>query len=415
MAKPSTTPINQKGQGKRMRERLRRILHVDMDAFYASVEQADNPELRGKPVIIGGGKRGVVSAASYEARNFGVHSAMPIFQARRLCPNGIFLPVRMKRYREVSHLVMAILGSFTPLLEKASVDEAYLDVTGTERLFGPAVHIAEDIKRRVRKETGLTCSIGIAPNKFLAKIASDMDKPDGLTVISHESVQDFLKSLPVQKIPGVGKRTLEVLKKLGVVNVSDILRIPEDFLTRKLGKAGMELIERARGIDNSPVVPFSEPKSFSAEHTLPEDTGNIEEIRKHLLVQSERVGHDLRIHGYTGRTIRLKLKFADFRTITRSRTFQDATSSTTEIYKRAVDLLDHVDIRLKVRLIGVGVSTLTRGARQLSMLDQGEKVKERALDSAVDMLRQRYGSTILVRGSVVDLVGKSKDDKNQDQ
>jgi len=398
-----------------MNNRLRHILHVDMDAFFASVEQADNPDLRGKPVIIGGGKRGVVSAASYEARKFGVHSAMPMFQARRLCPNGIFLPVRMKRYREVSRLVMAILGSFTPLLEKASVDEAYLDVTGTERLFGPAVRVAEKIKVQVRQETGLTCSIGVAPNKFLAKIASDMDKPDGLTVISHDKVQDFLKSLPVQKIPGVGKRTLEVLKSLGVRNVSDILGVPEDFLTRKLGKAGMELTERARGIDNSPVVPFSEPKSFSAEHTLPEDTGDMEEIRKHLLVQSERVGHDLRIHGYTGRTITLKLKFADFRTITRSRTFPDTISTTSEIYRRALELLDKVDIRLKVRLVGVGVSTLSRGARQLSMLDQGKKVKEMALDSAVDMLRERYGSSILVRGSVMDLVGKSKDDENQDQ
>ena len=398
-----------------MNNRLRHILHVDMDAFYASVEQADNRELRGKPVIIGGGKRGVVSAASYEARKFGVHSAMPMFQARRLCPNGIFLPVRMKRYREVSRLVMAILGSFTPLLEKASVDEAYLDVTGTERLFGPAVRVAENIKYQVRQETGLTCSIGVAPNKFLAKIASDMDKPDGLTVISHEKVQDFLKSLPVQKIPGVGKRTLEVLKTLGVRNVSDILGVPEDFLTRKLGKAGMELIERARGIDNSPVVPLSEPKSFSAEHTLPEDTGDMEEIRKHLLVQSERVGHDLRIHGYAGRTITLKLKFADFRTITRSRTFPDTISTTSEIYRRALELLDKVDIRLKVRLVGVGVSTLSRGARQLSMLDQGKKVKEMALDSAVDMLRERYGSSILVRGSVMDITQRTGESNEKSQ
>jgi DNA polymerase-4 len=220
-----------------------------------------------------------------------------------------------------------------------------------------------------------------------------------------------LKSLPVQKIPGVGKRTLEVLKTLGVRNVSDILGVPEDFLTKKLGKAGMELIERARGIDNSPVVPLSEPKSFSAEHTLPEDTGDMEEIRKHLLVQAERVGRDLRLHGYTGRTVTLKIKFANFRTITRSRTFADATAGTSEIYRWAVELLGQVDLRMKVRLVGVGVSRLSRGARQLSMLEEGRHVRERALDSAVDRIRERYGTSILMRGSVMDMIRKNNDEE----
>ena len=389
----------------------RHILHVDMDAFYASVEQADRPELKGKPVIIGGGKRGVVSAASYEARKFKVHSAMPIFEARRLCPGGIFLPVRMKRYKEVSRQVMAILGNYSPLLEKASVDEAYLDVTGTEKLFGTPVQVAENIKRQIRQETGLSCSVGVAPNRFLAKIASDLEKPDGLTVIPHEKVQDFLRYLPVSKIPGVGTRTLEVLKSLGVVHASDILHVPEDILIRKLGKAGRELIERASGIDDSPVIPFSEPKSFSAEHTLPDDTGDMEEIRKHLLVQAERVGRDLRLHGYTGRTVTLKIKFANFRTITRSRTFADATAGTSEIYRWAVELLGQVDLRMKVRLVGVGVSRLSRGARQLSMLEEGRHVRERALDSAVDRIRERYGTSILMRGSVMDMIRKNNDEE----
>jgi DNA polymerase-4 len=389
----------------------RHILHVDMDAFYASVEQADRPELKGKPVIIGGGKRGVVSAASYEARKFKVHSAMPIFEARRLCPGGIFLPVRMKRYKEVSRQVMAILGNYSPLLEKASVDEAYLDVTGTEKLFGTPVQVAENIKRQIRQETGLSCSVGVAPNRFLAKIASDLEKPDGLTVIQHEKVQDFLRYLPVSKIPGVGTRTLEVLKSLGVVHASDILHVPEDILIRKLGKAGRELIERASGIDDSPVIPFSEPKSFSAEHTLPDDTGDMEEIRKHLLVQAERVGRDLRLHGYTGRTVTLKIKFANFRTITRSRTFADATAGTSEIYRWAVELLGQVDLRMKVRLVGVGVSRLSRGARQLSMLEEGRHVRERALDSAVDRIRERYGTSILMRGSVMDMIRKNNDEE----
>jgi len=389
----------------------RHILHVDMDAFYASVEQADRPELKGKPVIIGGGKRGVVSAASYEARKFKVHSAMPIFEARRLCPGGIFLPVRMKRYKEVCGQVMAILGNYSPLLEKASVDEAYLDVTGTEKLFGTPVQVAENIKRQIRQETGLSCSVGVAPNRFLAKIASDLEKPDGLTVIPHEKVQDFLRYLPVSKIPGVGTRTLEVLKSLGVVHASDILHVPEDILIRKLGKAGRELIERASGIDDSPVIPFSEPKSFSAEHTLPDDTGDMEEIRKHLLVQAERVGRDLRLHGYTGRTVTLKIKFANFRTITRSRTFADATAGTSEIYRWAVELLGQVDLRMKVRLVGVGVSRLSRGARQLSMLEEGRHVRERALDSAVDRIRERYGTSILMRGSVMDMIRKNNDEE----
>ena len=398
-----------------MNTKHRHILHVDMDAFYASVEQVDRPGLRGKPVIIGGGKRGVVSAASYEARKFGVHSAMPIFEARRLCPDGIFLPVRMKRYKEVSRKVMAILGNFTPLLEKASVDEAYLDVTGTERLFGTPEQIADSIKRRIRQETGLTCSVGVAPNKFLAKIASDMDKPDGLYVIPHDKVEEFLRSLQVRKIPGVGTRTLEILRKLGVVHAADILSIPEDFLIRKLGKAGSELIERARGIDESPVVPCSEPKSFSAEHTLSDDIGDIEEIRKHLLVQAERVGHDLRLHGYTGRTVTLKIKFANFRTVTRSRTFPDSTSSTSEIYRRAARLLDQIDLNMKVRLVGVGVSNLTRGARQLSMLHEGQLRKEMAIDRTVDSLRERYGPSILVRGSVMDMVSKSGESDERSQ
>ncbi len=392
----------------------RHILHVDMDAFYASVEQVDQPDLKGKPVIIGKGKRGVVSAASYEARKFGVHSAMPIFEARRLCPKGVFLPVRMSRYREVSRMIMAILGKYTPLLEKASVDEAYLDVTGTERLLGTPVQVAESIKNQIGRETGLTCSIGMAPNKFLAKIASDLEKPDGLTVIPHEKVKDFLRYLPVQKIPGVGSRTLDILKGLGVVYATDILRIPEDFLIRKLGKAGRELIDRARGMDDSPVIPASEPKSFSAEHTLSDDTCDMEEIRKHLLVQSERVGQDLRLHGYSGRTITLKIKFANFRTIIRSRTFQDHTSSTSEIYRRATELLDQVDVRQKVRLVGVGVSNLSRGIRQLSMLDSRRQEKEMALDNAVDRLRQRYGTSILMRGSIVEMVRKN-DEKGQEK
>ncbi len=384
----------------------RHILHVDMDAFYASVEQQDRPELKGKQVIIGGRERGVVSAASYEARKFGVHSAMPIFQAKRICPKGIFLPVRMKRYAEISSMIMAILGRFTPLVEKASVDEAYLDVTGTEKLFGSPAELAARIKLDIRKETGLTCSIGVAPNKFLAKIASDLQKPDGLTVIKKQDVQGFMHCLPVGKIPGVGVRTLSILKGLGVVHAADILRLPPDLLIRRLGKAGHELMERARGQDNSPVVPCSEPKSFSAEHTLPEDIGDIEEIKRHLLIQAERVGHDLRRHGYSGRTVTLKIKYSDFSTVSRSHTDNAATDSTSSIYRTAAELLKNMPLKMKIRLIGVGVSNLVRGIHQLPLLDGDRHRKERELDSAVDRLRERYGSTIVVRGSVMGQAGK---------
>ncbi len=379
----------------------RYILHVDMDAFFASIEQVERPWLRGKPVIIGGDKRGVVCAASYEARRFGVHSAMPVLTARHLCPKGIFLPVRKGLYTLVSERIMAILRSYSPLVEKASVDEAYIDATGMERLFGPPDRMARRIKSDIVRKTGLTCSIGIAPNKFLAKIASDMDKPDGLTFVSHEMVEGFMLRLPMAKIPGVGPEALKFFNGLGIKYVSDFLGFAEEYWIKRLGRAGKELFDKARGIDNSPVLPFSPPKSFSAEYTLSYDTGNIKELKRHLLHQVERVGRSLRRSGYMGRTVSLKIKFSDFRIVTRSRTFPDATSSTRRIYEAALNLLDDLELPKKVRLVGVGVSNLSKGVRQVAIFDQYLLEKERKIDRVVDEIRERFGDDIVKRGYIL--------------
>jgi len=273
------------------------ILHLDMDAFFASVEQLDAPDLRGRPVIIGNSMRGVASAASYEARAFGVHSAMPIARARRLCPAGVFLPVRMSRYKEISVQVMSVLQDFSPVVEQASVDEAYLDISGTERLFGPPQDLARALKDRIKTEIGLTCSAGIAPVRFLAKIASDWDKPDGLTVVEPDRVQEFLSRVPVDKIPGIGKRAREELRLLQVNMVPDILNFSEAFWIDRFGKRGAVLYRKAQGIDPTPVRPRQPAKSCGAENTFSRDTVDLGELEQWLITQSERVGRELRKGG----------------------------------------------------------------------------------------------------------------------
>ncbi len=376
----------------------RDILHVDMDAFYASVESVDRPELAGKPVIIGKNKRGVVAAASYEARKYGVHSAMPVFRARQLCPDGIYLSARMSRYKQVSMQIMDILRSYSPLVEQASIDEAYLDLSGTARLFGQPVVIAKNIKRNIFEATGLTCSIGIAPNKFLAKIASDLKKPDGLTIIPENEVREFMHSLPVAGIPGVGLKTLNILQQYGIKTASDILRFSETFWIKRLGKAGKRLFEYAGGLDYSPVLSVCEPKSFSAEETFFSDSNNLLKIRKVLFKQAERVGRDLRKHKYKGRTITLKIKFEDFKTITRSRTLQIPVCSTAVIFETALDLLKGLKIDRKIRLAGVGASNLSRSIRQLSLFTDKKEKKQDMLDQTIDKIRDIFGSEIIKRG-----------------
>ncbi len=378
----------------------RTILHIDMDAFYASIEQLANPSMKGKPVIVGGGMRGVVSTASYEARAFGIHSAMPIFQAKRLCPHGVFLPVRMKCYREVSAIIMAFLNTVSPIVEQVSIDEAYLDITGTERLLGDPVVVAKRIKERILQHTGLTCSIGIAPNRFLAKIASDLKKPDGLTTIQEDQVENFLKDLPVEKLPGVGRRALRILHNLGITRSGQLRKVPEAVLSRKFGKFGRRLAELSRGIDPSHVIPESESKSISAETTLDEDTDDIETLKKHLMAQAETVGRRLRREGLEGRTITLKLKYSDFRLITRSRTIESPTNSTRVIFDTTLELLERERRASKARLVGVGISNLEKSIQQLPLFEGSTQAgqKHMLLDRAIDEVSEKFGKDILRRG-----------------
>lgn len=384
-----------------LNEPLRWILHLDMDAFFASVEQLDDPDLRGRPVIIGGAERGVVSTASYEARRFGVRSAMPMFQARRLCPQAVFLRGRMGRYKEKSQEIMALLSRFSPLVEQASVDEAYLDATGLERVFGSVEHMARTLQESVVAECGLTCSVGLAPVKFLAKIASDLKKPAGLTVLAHADVPVFLQRLPVGKIPGVGPSLLKKLELLGVRMAADVERYPLEFWQTRLGKAGELLHARARGIDPRPVEPCVAPKSESAENTFDRDTRDPEELASWLLHQAERVGRNLRRQGLAGRTVTLKLKFADFTQITRSRTLREPTNLTRTIYSTGLDLLRENLPQRPLRLIGLGVSHFGGGERQLSLLpDPAEEINQREaqLDATLDAVRDKFGSKAVVRG-----------------
>jgi DNA polymerase-4 len=333
------------------------IMHIDMDAFYASVEQMDNPDLRGKPVIVGGASmRGVVSTSSYEARTFGVRSAMPIFQAKRLCPRGIFIKGRMWRYKEVSLQVMAVLDSFSPLVEQAFVDEAYIDAGGLTRVFGPVEDMAGALKNAVREQTGLTCFIGLAPVKFLAKIASDMNKPNGLTIIYPEDMPALLAKLPVERIPGIGRKTMSELKRLGITYAADVTRYPKDFWERRFGKAGHALYESAQGIDERAITPFEPPKSESAENTFETDTLDREYLVTWLLRQAECIGRNLRKQKLAGRTITLKVKYADFTNVTRARTLDCPTNLTRVIFDTAVELLEELNPARKLRLIGIGVS-----------------------------------------------------------
>ena len=384
-----------------------------MDAFFASAEQLDDPSLRGKPVVVGQGARGVVAAASYEARTFGIHSAMPIGMARRLCPHAVFVPGRRQRYKELSQTVMTALGNFSPMVEPASIDEAYMDATGLERLFGPIEELGQAIKGAVREATGgLTCSVGAAPVKFLAKIASDINKPDGLFVLHPEAMPAFLDALPVGKIPGVGKHFLKDLEQIGVRTAGQVGRYPQEFWERRFGKGGTALWARAQGRDSRKVEPLAAPKSESAEHTYAEDTRDTAVLRRSLMAHAERVGRSLRAQRLAGRTITLKVKFADFTQITRSRTLPHSTAATQTIFDVACELLDAVELKLKVRLIGVGVSGFQQKPEQAllplagvaaspaasPLLSAADEEKRRKLDSALDTLRGKFGRGAVVRG-----------------
>jgi DNA polymerase-4 len=387
---------------------VRRILHVDMDAFFVSVELLRRPELRGQPVIVGGtGDRGVVAAASYEARHYGIHSAMPSTRARRLCPHAVFLPGDHQHYGEASERVMTIFRSFTPLVEPISLDEAFLDVTGVRRLHGEAPEIAAAIRSRVQDEEGLTCSVGVAPNKFLAKLASEAAKPAasrqgpvpglGVKVVEPGQELAFLHPLPVQALWGVGPKTLEKLRSRGIQKVADLAGFSEDDAAVFLGNAnGRHLHRLSRGVDDRPVVSELQPKSVGHEETFARDHHQLDALQREAVRMADAVAHRLRIHHLSGRTVTIKVRFHDFRTITRSVTLPTAVDTGPAIARAAKDLLDHVDPASGVRLLGVSVSNLVDdGARQLSL----EEVEHPGWDDAsraVDDIRRRFGDDAIV-------------------
>ena len=371
----------------------REIAHVDMDAFYASVEQRDRPELRGLPVIVGADPkgRGVVSAASYEARVFGVRSAMPIGKAARLCPHGVFVRVDMAKYARVSDEIMALLGEFSPLVEPVSVDEAFLDLTGTASLFGPAPDAVRRIKQRIRAETGLTASAGLAANKFIAKIASDLRKPDGMVVVERGREAEFLAPLPIERLWGVGKATAKSLAALGIATIGQLQRLSRATLVSRLGAHGADLHELAFGRDDRAVTPWTAPKSMGAETTFERDTDDRTRLETTLRGQAERVARELRAGGVAASRITLKLRFADFRTITRSHT-GDPTQDGLEVYRRVITLFAREPLVQRVRLIGLSASTLGPPVSgQLGLLDPNAVRRER-LARAVDGISERFGT-----------------------
>lgn len=379
----------------------RAILHVDMDAFFASVEQRDNPALRGKPVLVGGsGPRGVVAAASYEARTFGCHSAQPTAVAKRLCPHAIIVSGRHSDYKAVSKQVFAILERFSPAIQPISIDEAFLDVTGSTHLFGSGESIAKQIRKLVKEETQLTCSVGVAPNKFLAKLASDMNKPDGLFVIEQDAIQQTLDPLPITKLWGVGPSAERALNRIGVRTVRDLRALPLETLRSRMGEFGQHLYALARGLDDRPVRIDREAKSISHEHTFGVDLDNPEEVRALIARQAQDVAMRLRKHQRYARTVTIKVRFGDFETITRSHTLDNQTDETRVIHDAARALFDTWARSFRpVRLIGVGVSQLTDAPAEPGLFDTRDNTKSRAVDRISDAIADRFGKDAITRAS----------------
>jgi DNA polymerase-4 len=379
------------------------ILHVDIDAFYASVEVLKDPSLKGKPVIVGGtGPRGVVASASYEARTYGVRSAMPGVRARRLCPEGIFLPADFEAYRAHSHRFREVLLAHTPLVEPISMDEAFLDIGGATSLFGSPLAIAQKIRRDVTTEVGVTCSVGVASTKFVAKIVSDGCKPDGLQAVPADGVMAYLDPLPVGRLWGVGAKTGEVLGRLAIHTVGDLGRTPVSILTRLLGEQNARhLSTLAHGIDDRVVVPYEPPKSVGHEETFERDLDDPEEILRELLALSGRVGSRLRDEGYRARTITLKARLATFTTLTRSRTLSDATDVGADLYRTVGELFAALPgERHRIRLLGVQASGLVPcGAEQMALyrVDRWSDVER-----AVDRIEARFGRGAASPASLLD-------------
>jgi DNA polymerase-4 len=381
------------------------ILHVDMDAFYASVETIKAPELRGKPVIVGGqGGRGVVTSASYEARAFGVHSAMPMVRARRLCPQAAFVSNDFASYLDMSKRIREVFESFTPLVEPLSLDEAFLDISGSVRLFGPPLTIARSIKDAIGR-LGLACTVGVAPNKFLAKLASTRAKPDGLLVVPHDAVLDFLHPLPVTALWGVGARTGEELQRLGLKTVGDLALVPKRTLERAIGDAtGAHLHALANGRDERRVVRDEPSRSVGSEETFSRDLDAHDEVLREILRLSDRTAGRLRAKGFCGRTVTLKVRYSNFSTITRSRTMPEEMNTSAEIYQVAKALyLKLSPERPRIRLLGVSLGGLTTGSpqRQLALLEPARAGWGEA-STAVDSIRKRFGDSAVGIATLLD-------------
>jgi len=387
-----------------MSENIATILHVDMDAFYASVEERDNPKLKGKPVVVGMGKRGVVSAANYEARKFGIRAAMPIYKAKALAPHAVFIAPNMARYAEVSEQVMAIFEDVTPYVEPISLDEAFLDVTGAKRLLGSGREIADQIRKRVEKDLGITCSVGIAHNKFIAKIASGHCKPNGVLEVDPEKMLEFLHPLAANEIWGVGPKTNELLEKMGLFTIADIANTPRSTLIRVLGQAnGASLYELAWGRDYRDVITEHSEKSISASQTFDVDLYQPEEILKEFLRLTERSADRMRAKGLASNTISIKVRFADFKTISRSKTLDLPSTGTQEIFEVAKSLYLGLKLdRVLVRLVGVSLDSLVENDDVKQMV-LGERTSSwQQADRAIDRVKAKFGSSSLRPARLVD-------------
>ncbi|MDO9543157.1 MAG: DNA polymerase IV [Kiritimatiellia bacterium] len=387
------------------------ILHVDMDAFYAAIEVLDHPEWQGLPLVVGSppDQRGVVSTCSYEARRYGIHSAMPSRTAGKLCPHAVFVSPRMERYAEISAQIMTIIEEFTPLVEPLSLDEAFLDVSGALGIWGDAVTLAGELKMRIKTRTGLTATVGVAPNKFLAKMASDINKPDGLTVVpvTEAGIMKFLAPLPVTKMWGIGKVTGARLEKKGIRTIGQLQALDLGALERLFGKAGAaDIADLARGRDSRPVMTHWEEKSISNEHTFAHDEADIERVRQHLLELAEEVGGRLRKSGKLARTAQIKVRFGDFSTITRQTSFPAAFNGDRELIACALALFERGRVKRAIRLVGFGVSNLVAPDQAVpaqqelfaELSGRGQAGRNKKLDQAVDALRHSVGRDAIKRG-----------------
>lgn len=387
-----------------MSAEARTILHVDMDAFYASIEQRDNPQLRGQPVVVGGNKRGVVTAASYEVRKFGVRSAMPMTEAERRCPTLVRVAPRMAHYRAVSEEIFGIFREFTPTVEGLSLDEAFLDVTASRVLHGDGPTVASQIKERIQKQTGLTASVGVAENKLVAKIASDLDKPDGLVIVTPNGCRAILDPLPVEVIPGIGPQTLRRLHALNITTVADLRRAPDRVLAPIFGRFARRARERAAGIDSRPVTPSRIEKSISSEETYDIDLADRADMERELLRLAEVTARRLRKASLQAGTVQIKIRQSDFQTFTRQKRLQPPACSTEQIFGVARELLGHwleSNPDARVRLLGVGGQTLSP-AGQGDLFANDARTTSDHVDSAVDRIREKFGVNSVGRARTLD-------------